>query len=452
MKTWIIWAIWIVITCGLGGYFGYELLGKEEKDTFLIGEATYGHYQIEMACSSCHTDAFGGPEILQNACVNCHGQELEDAHDSHPKKKFTDPRDAYRIEIIDARYCVTCHTEHQEERTHPMGVTVPEDYCYHCHQEIGKERESHKGLGYETCASAGCHNYHDNRALYEKFLVENANQPWLKAIAQIQPANAAQLKSQEPIDASALDAPEIAAAHPAIADDWAMSSHAQAGVNCSGCHNDSGSAKWIEKPGLQQCQQCHKNEVAGFTSGKHGMRLSEKLAHPLPAMMPKDGKLHFREESLGVQHGCNACHSAHSFDTKYAAQEACLTCHADEHSLSFEASPHAQLMQAAENPTLGRENAVTCATCHMPRIVASQHGTNVDLGSSGDADKPTVYVEHNQNLYLRPNEKMIRPVCMQCHSLEFSIDALADENLIRNNFNGRPEQHIESIDWALKRE
>jgi hypothetical protein len=63
-----------------------------------------------------------------------------------------------------------------------------------------------------------------------------------------------------------------------------------------------------------------------------------------------------------------------------------------------------------------------------------------------------VKVNHNQNDNLRPNEKMIRPVCMQCHSLDFSIDALADEKLILNNFAHPPTEHIPSIDWALKRE
>jgi len=80
-----------------------------------------------------------------------------------------------------------------------------------------------------------------------------------------------------------------------------------------------------------------------------------------------------------------------------------------------------------------------CATCHMPRLKKMTAGKNI------------IRVDHNQNANLRPNEKMIRPVCMQCHSLEFSIDALADTKLINNNFSGTPAVHIESIDWALKR-
>ena len=58
---------------------------------------------------------------------------------------------------------------------------------------------------------------------------------------------------------------------------------------------------------------------------------------------------------------------------------------------------------------------------------------------------------HNQNDTLRPNEKMIRATCMSCHGLGFAIDALADPELVTNNFSGQPNRHIESIDWALNR-
>ena len=40
-------------------------------------------------------------------------------------------------------------------------------------------RPSHAGLGFAGCALAGCHNYHDNRALYEDFLVAHAGRPWV---------------------------------------------------------------------------------------------------------------------------------------------------------------------------------------------------------------------------------------------------------------------------------
>ncbi len=452
----ITWSLWIFLTLAIGSYFAYTLLIKEDKSQLLIGETSHGHYQIELACSSCHTEAFGGEEVIQNACVNCHAEELEQAHDSHPKKKFTDPREAYRLEIIDARYCISCHTEHQEEQTHAMGVTLPDDYCYHCHKEISDERESHKDLAFDSCASAGCHNFHDNRALYESFLVQHANKPWLDDIARISaPSNAALSKAQNPVIKNESIDQQYSVSHPEITQHWSATSHAQAGVSCSGCHTTENNSEWIERPALQQCQQCHQQEAEGFLASKHGMRLSPKLETQLPAVRPMDSPMDFKHSSLNAQHGCNSCHAAHEFNTQFAATEACLTCHNDEHSLAFKNSPHGKLWQSASLGDIDPENAVSCATCHLPRVADQNTGIKIvnKNNKEGNSEREiNVRVEHNQNFYLRPNEKMIRPVCMQCHSLEFSIDALADETLIKNNFSGKLSKHIPSIDWALKRE
>ena len=62
-----------------------------------------------------------------------------------------------------------------------------------------------------------------------------------------------------------------------------------------------------------------------------------------------------------------------------------------------------------------------------------------------------VTTNHNQNDSLRPNEKMIRPVCLDCHGLAFSLDALADTDLVARNFAGKPDVHVESIEWAIRR-
>lgn len=419
-----------------------KLFIAEDKSSFLIGEATYGHYQIEMACSTCHTDAFGGMEVLQDACVQCHAADLDAAHDSHPKKKFTDPRNADRIAILDARYCVSCHTEHQHEQTRAMGVTVPDDYCYHCHVDIAKERESHKDLAFDTCASAGCHNFHDNRALYEQFLVENANQAWLLDIAKLPPANASKNSIAENTQALTLadknNPPSISDSH--TEHEWAKSSHAAAGVNCMDCHSNKDDDTWIAKPDISQCQTCHENESLTFTEGKHGMRLAKSVSLSLEAVSPGDSHLAFQHDALQKHQSCTACHGAHSFDREFAAMEACLTCHNDEHSLAFKASPHGEIWQQALASDSNTSGLVSCASCHMPRML------------NGNADNPVVSVNHNQNFNLRPNEKMIRSVCMHCHGLSFAINSLADETLILSNFNGRPKVDIPSIEWALKRE
>ena len=43
---------------------------------------------------------------------------------------------------------------------------------------------------------------------------------------------------------------------------------------------------------------------------------------------------------------------------------------------------------------------------------------------------------------------MIRPACLHCHGLGFTLDALADPALIKNNFRGQPAVHVQSMDLA----
>ena len=66
-----------------------------------------------------------------------------------------------------------------------MGLSLPSDYCVTCHSEVGQERQTHAGLGFETCATVGCHNFHDNRALYEDFLLKHAHEPILLDSARL---------------------------------------------------------------------------------------------------------------------------------------------------------------------------------------------------------------------------------------------------------------------------
>ena len=131
---------------------------------------------------------------------------------------------------------------------------------------------------------------------------------------------------------------------------------------------------------------------------------------------------------------CGACHGSHAADTREAAVEACASCHNDAHTLAYFGSPHHALWEAELSGDGPPGSGVSCATCHMPRTER----------------RGTVVVSHNQNDNLRPNEKMIRTVCLDCHGLGFSLDSLADPDLVARNFNGRPSAHIESIEWALR--
>lgn len=409
----ILWMLWGAALIGLCAWLAWPLVIQEQQEIFLAGATTHGHHQIELACTACHTSPFGGKEVLQEACVACHGAELKAVSDSHPTKKFTDPRNADRIARLDARYCIACHAEHQLERTRPMGVTLPEDFCYECHQDIGSERESHAGMGFDTCASSGCHNFHDNLALYEDFLLKHSSEPWLletrNVLTRALPAKVG--AAPEP------DSPEYARA--GITREWQHSAHAAAEVNCSGCHEQGG--QWQGKPPQSVCADCHESHFEGFVAGKHGMRLAQGLS----PMTVSAARAEMRPGAGHRELTCNSCHAAHDFDVQQAAVTSCMSCHNSEHTRNYPGSKHANF-----------ENPVTCASCHMPRLEQAD-------GS--------FHVQHNQSANLRPNEKMIRSVCMDCHGLGFAIDALADPALIRRNFTGQPAVHIESIDMAVER-
>lgn len=442
--TWMPWLYWILLLTGLTSYLAYALY-EEEADVFLIGAVTHGHHQIELSCSSCHSDAFGGGAVLQNACVDCHGADLKQANDAHPKTKFTDPRNADRVELLDARVCITCHVEHHPERVRPMGVTQPDDFCITCHKDIADDRPSHRGLDFASCATGGCHNFHDNRALYEDFLLAHQSEPEQLPVAQVAPSELGKLMAVvlehplEPVLAAAADAPETVHVEPQHVQDWEQTAHAQAGVNCMGCHSEAiegtGRDVWRERPDMAVCARCHAPETDGFKAGLHGMRLQVGLSPMQPAL----AQLPMHGTAASKKLNCQSCHSAHRFDVRRAAVESCMGCHDDAHTNNYPDSPHARLWKAELDGRAPAGSGVSCATCHLPRTTHTLEGLSV------------VLTEHNQNLNLRPNEKMLRSVCMDCHGLAFAIDALADAGLVQSNFTGRPAQHVPSIDWAVRR-
>ncbi|MGD9785627.1 MAG: cytochrome c3 family protein [Hyphomicrobiaceae bacterium] len=438
------------------------IYGGTSRANLLIGKTTSGHHQIELACNACHTEPFASKEAIQNACVGCHGEDLKTSKDSHPKKKFTDPRNADRLEKLAATQCVTCHTEHRPEITHAMGVTLPTDYCALCHQKIGDERPSHKALSYSTCADAGCHNYHDNRALYEDFLEKHTEGKDVadKAVVPLKAEPPAIASERVAIAAaSAADAPQVHSGEASIARDWLATAHAKGGVNCSGCHAPGAKgaaaieAQWIAKPDHTACAKCHGLEVKTFSQGRHGMRLAKGMLSetgglfglfrdkPLSPMRPELARLPMSSKAAGKELSCTTCHGAHAFDTAQAEVSACMSCHDDRHTKAYIGSPHHKLFEGERAGSAAKGTGVSCATCHMPRQTHEDPETYEER----------LLVNHNQNDNLRPNEKMIRSVCMNCHGLEFSIDALADVALIGSNFTGRPSVRIKSIEWVRNR-
>jgi formate-dependent nitrite reductase cytochrome c552 subunit len=194
---------------------------------------------------------------------------------------------------------------------------------------------------------------------------------------------------------------------------------------------------WAKRPDHKACATCHEPESKGWLAGKHGMRLAEGLTPMTPARARQPVHAAARDKELS----CTSCHGAHRFDTRKAAVEACVGCHRDRHTEAYERSPHYALwkMELAGEAPAG--SGVSCATCHLPR----------DEYRAPEGGAKRVLVQHNQNDNLRPNEKMIRPVCMNCHGLGYSIDALADAKLTLENFAGRPGAHVKSLDMVAQR-
>lgn len=413
--------VWFLTSVTAAAFLSYNMFGKNEKSAFIPGETSHGHYQIELSCSACHTPMMG---VKQDACMQCHKDEMQDIRDSHPENKFSDPRNFEMVSKLDARKCITCHKEHRPHVTDDYGVTLPKDYCRHCHEEIGEERESHKGLSFNSCNNAGCHNYHDNRALYEGFLVKHFNEE-----DHLENAVETPLEKRKVAEIPIADAK--APINPIIHQEWLSTAHAKASVNCTDCHTSDENPEWSDKVSYKTCQGCHTNETEGFLKGRHGMKLNSGLSPMKPSMARLDMKKTAAHKDLN----CISCHSDHRFDLKMAAVDACLSCHDDTHSLNYKSSPH--FSNWIKDIRSGKEtNGVSCATCHMPRI--KKYGK--------------VQVEHNQSSTIRPNEKMLRTSCMKCHGLGFSMNALADEDLIEKNFKGKPQIEVKSLNWAKRRD
>jgi predicted CXXCH cytochrome family protein len=407
-------------------------LRGESRRIYLPGTTSAGHHQIEDDCNACH-EAFAG--VKQDACLGCHRDELGEL-DAHRPEKFNNPRDFWMLERIDARRCTSCHAEHEPDVTGVMGVTLPADFCFGCHADIGKERPSHAGFQATGCAATGCHRYHDNSALYEDFIARHLNEPATRAGAVVparDPRAAFAMTGRRlggALTRAASDAPKTSASK-VVLDEWEASSHAAAGVNCGECHAPAG-AKWSDHPEPAACKGCHERELTGFLAGRHGMRLDRGLS----AMTPSLARLPMKEAASHAELGCSSCHGEHRFETKRAAVEACLGCHDDRHSLAYEASAHARLWREEVAGRAPAGSGVSCATCHLPRHTVDENG------------RALVRVEHNQNDNLRPNDKFVRGVCLTCHGLGFSFDALSDENLITGNFRGRPAAHVKTLDMV----
>jgi len=437
--------VWLIVTGAVLYWCLYLFYFAEDKSALLPGRTTDAHHQIEMECAACHTNEkneniFTSSGVPNSACTECHGEDLSHFSDSHPVIKFKNPENAIYLEHLNVRDCITCHREHNQKITEEMSVTVPKDYCAHCHQDVLTTYDSHKGLAFDTCTDAGCHNYHDNVALAPSYLLKHygekdfLDKPSLLQTNRMERMIEDGFKVRSPLKLDEVDVPSDVASKltnlKGVKSDWHHSAHATAGVNCKDCHQPEQTPKWIDKPKAEQCAICHTHEDHDFKKGKHGMRLAHKGLEPMKASLARI-PMH---EAVGHKAlDCNACHQTHRYDTKYAAYNSCVECHDDEHTQNYTKSKHFKLWKNELSGHAEMGTGVSCATCHMPKIERNRH----------------TIVNHDQSSNLRPNEKMIREVCTDCHGLQFSMNAMMDGELIKNNFSKKPTKHHEGIQWAV---
>ena len=75
---------------------------------------------------------------------------------------------------------------------------------------------------------------------------------------------------------------------------------------------------------------------------------------------------------------------------------------------------------------------MTCATCHLPRQKVNG----------------VVRVNHNNTYTLKPRDRMVADVCMNCHGMEFAYNAIFDDDLVTDNFDRLPELEHPSLQMS----
>jgi len=182
---------------------------------------------------------------------------------------------------------------------------------------------------------------------------------------------------------------------PGVVADWLLSRHAKEGVECSDCHGQdhkaAGDVARVKIPTPKTCAECHPDQVAQFSKGKHNFAWAAMKAMPTTHYLPmaltegmkgcggchKIGAKSEAEIKELMQHGagfgvasCDACHTRHLFSVEEARQpQACQTCHMGFDHPQWEmysSSKHgvrALLKQAGKLPASA--SAPTCQTCHM---------------------------------------------------------------------------------------
>ncbi|MEM9266491.1 MAG: cytochrome c3 family protein [Cyanobacteria bacterium P01_F01_bin.13] len=215
-----------------------------------------------------------------------------------------------------------------------------------------------------------------------------------------------------------------------ITEQWRGSVHALNDVNCASCHQNEETQEFVAVPNHESCQSCHEQSTDTFLLSKHGIRLLEGK----PALTPAMARLPMQHDAMQKQMNCNACHDVHTANTVEASVDACLTCHNDKHSLNYKNSKHAELFASSQELPRPGVGAVSCSTCHLPRVVDDR------------PEVPIVNVNHNNTYNLKPQDRMVGDVCMNCHGIEYSYNSIFDPELVEANFDRPPTLELQSFE------
>ena len=176
---WIAFIVALPIFLGAGMILAVGQHGAMEKGNLIAGHT-------ELACVDCHKEQPGTlrQEIQANlkyalgqretfvpigyhaadtaTCLDCHTRK----NDRHPVYRFQEPRFTQAVAQIDARDCLSCHTEHEGQR-----VSLDDTgFCVACHTDLTLKSDPlnipHTTLiaqkDWNSCL--GCHDFHGNHA------------------------------------------------------------------------------------------------------------------------------------------------------------------------------------------------------------------------------------------------------------------------------------------------
>ena len=339
-----------------------------------------------------------------------------------------------------------------------MGVTLPDDYCFHCHQDIADDRPSHKGLAFTTCASAGCHKFHDNRALYADFLIKHAGEPDATRSA----ARDASSSSSRRKDGRSRSPKPLSAARrrrTGRASDRCRDRRRLGGRRACARRASTAPAATPRKmslragsprPASSHARAATTNQATTFTEGRHGMRLREGLfaTHDgplglfkqtkLPPMTPAQARLPMKADA--------ACQATRLQHLPLRAQ---IRPHRREgrglrrlprrraHQGLFRLAALRPVEEGNRRRTAARQRRLVR---HLPHAGRRRRATRTARRRSSS---PTI-----RTTICARTKRWCAASCGQLPRAAVHARCARRSGARRQQFQGRPTVHVESIEWA----